>query len=384
MIRRFYLLLFLSLGALPAHADLPNDPLGLVNTLPAEYPDHWLIAHDVAFANMLNGRIIILDTEKDTLSEQYKGMINSSLIAMVAVAKTRPEIYVYESFYSRGTRGTATDVLTIHDKTTLKAIDEIVIPGVKRADMLPSDFLIHLIDNEKYLLLFNFTPATSVAVIDVENRKLLNEVNTPSCSLIYPTGKRGFSSLCSDASMISYQLDEKGKVKSKTKLEPFFDIDGDALFERPVIIDGIAYFPTFQGNLKEIDLRGSVAKPGKQWSLLSKEERKQNWRPGGMNLDDEDSMGHMYLLMHPEGEEGTHKNPGAEVWVYDVKKRKRTQRIPLKLPGLTIEVSKDNSPRLFVTNVEMNIDVYDALSGEYLKTLSDFGQETPLILFSAN
>ena len=33
---------------------------------------------------------------------------------------------------------------------------------------------------------------------------------------------------------------------------------------------------------------------------------------------------------------------------------------------------------------ELNIDVYDALSGKYIKTLSDFGQETPLILFSAN
>ncbi len=384
MIRRLYVLLFLGLSALPAQADLPNDPLGLINTLPAEYPDHWLIVNDVAFSNMLNGRIIVLDTEKDTLSEQYKGMISASLIAHVAVAKTRPEIYVYESFYSRGTRGTGTDVLTINDKTTLSAIAEIIIPGVKKADMLPSDYLMQLIDNEKYLLLFNFTPATSVAVIDIENRKLLNEVNTPSCLLIYPTGKRGFSSMCSDASMISYQLDKNGKVESKTKLEPFFDIDKDALFERPVIIDGIAYFPTFQGNLQEVDLRGSVAKPGKQWSLLSKEERKQNWRPGGMNLSDADSLGHMYLLMHPEGAEGTHKNPGVEIWVYDMKKRKRSHKIALNLPGLTIEVSEDKSPRLFVTNVEMNIDVYDALSGEHLNTISDFGQETPLILFSAN
>ena len=190
--------------------------------------------------------------------------------------------------------------------------------------------------------------------------------------------------MCSDASIISYQLDEKGEVASKYKTKPFFDIEKDALFERPVIVDGVAYFPTFQGNVREIDLRGSRAKPGKQWSLLNKEDKKANWRPGGMNLNDADAMGHMYLLMHPEGEEGSHKYPGAEIWVYDVKNKKRVNRIALKMPGLTIEVSEDKAPYLYVTNVEMNIDVYDALSGDYLRTLSNFGQETPLILFSSN
>ena len=384
MMQRFFLVLFLSLSATPAFSDVPNDPLGLVKTLPSEYPDHWLIVHDVAFGNMLNGRIMVLDAEQDSLKDQYKGMINASLIASVVVAKTRPEIYAYETYYTRGTRGEAVDLVTIHDKSNLSVIDEIIIPGVKRADMLPSDYTIHLIDDEKYLLLYNLTPATSVSIVDVAKRKLLNEVNTPSCGLIYPTGKRGFSSMCSDASIISYQLDEKGEVASKYKSKPFFDIEKDALFERPVIVDGIAYFPTFQGNVREVDLRGSRAKPGKQWSLLSKEDKKANWRPGGMNLNDADAMGHMYLLMHPEGEEGSHKYPGAEIWVYDVKNKKRVNRIALKMPGLTIEVSEDKAPYLYVTNVEMNIDVYDALSGDYLRTLSNFGQETPLILFSSN
>lgn len=67
-----------------------------------------------------------------------------------------------------------------------------------------------------------------------------------------------------------------------------------------------------------------------------------------------------------------------------MKNRKRVKKIPLQMPGLTLEVSKDKSPWLYVTNVEMNIDVYDALSGKHIRTLSSFGQETPLILFSAN
>ncbi len=384
MKKRISIFLLLCMCNTAVWSDVANDEMGTIDTLPLPYPDHWVLAHDVGFNHMLNGKVIILDAEQETRNEQYKGTYDASLIASIAVAKTRPEMYVYETFYTRGNRGTRTDVVTIYDKATLKVLDEIIIPGGKRAQMLPSDFTIRLIDDEKYLLLFNFTPSTSVAVVDVAKRKMLNEINLPSCSLIYPTGKRGFSSMCSDGSMVSYQLDNKGQVKNKSKIDPFFSIDEDALFERPVVIDGIAYFPTFNANLREVDLRGNKAVPGKQWSLRTDAEAAANWRPGGMQLSGSDGMGNMYLLMHEGGAEGTHKNPGSEVWVFDVKNKKRVKRIPLKIPGIVVELSQDKSPYLFVTNVEMNIDVYDALSGKHIRTMSDFGQETPLILFSAN
>lgn len=367
-----------------ALAELPNDKMGVIGTLPVPYPDHWLLVQDASFFHMLNGKLIVLDAEQKTRNEQYKGTFDNSLIASIAVAKTKPEIYVYETFYTRGNRGTRTDVVTIYDKATLAPLDEIIIPGGKRASMIMSDYTISLIDDEKLLLLYNFTPATSVAVVDTVNRKMLSEVSLPSCSLIYPTGKRGFSSICSDASMISIQLDKNGKVKSRKKIASFFDIDADALFERPAMINGVAYFPTFNANLREVDLRGDTAVPGDSWSLVSSEEKAANWRPGGMQLSSADSAGNMYLLMHKDGAEGSHKNPGMEVWVFDVLKKKRVNRIPLQLPGIVIEVSKDKSPWLYVTNVEMNIDVYEANTGKHIRTLSDFGQEAPFKLFSAN
>ncbi len=369
---------------LPALADLPNDDMGKIETLPLPYPDHWIIAHDIAFNHMLNGKVMVLDAEKQTPIEQYKGMFNTSFIASIAVATRRPEIYVYETYYSRGSRGTRTDVVSIYDKATLAPIDEIVIPGGKRASILPSDFTIRLIDDEKLLLLYNFTPAASITVVDIIQRKILNEIELPACALIYPTGKRGFSSLCSDASMISFQLDKKGKVQKKSKIPPFFDIDQDALFERPAVIGGVAYFPTFNGNLREVDLQGARAVPGSSWSLVSEAERAENWRPGGMQVSGADSLGNMYVLMHKEGKEGSHKNPGSEIWVFDVSGKKRVNRIALKLPGIAIELSQDKSPWLYVTNVKMNIDVYEAKTGKFIRSLTDFGQETPMILFSAN
>ena len=108
------------------------------------------------------------------------------------------------------------------------------------------------------------------------------------------------------------------------------------------------------------------------------------WRPGGLQLGASDSSGRLYFLMHPEGREGSHKDPGVEVWVFDGEAESRVNRIELSLPAISIAVTRDESPLLVATNINMEIDVYDASSGEHLRTLGNFGQETPLILRAAH
>jgi methylamine dehydrogenase heavy chain len=87
--------------------------------------------------------------------------------------------------------------------------------------------------------------------------------------------------------------------------------------------------------------------------------------------------------MHPDGGDGTHKNPGVEAWVFDTDDKQRIDRIELRLPALTIALTRDTKPLLVATNIEMAIDVYDAASGEHLRTIGDFGQETPFLLHGA-
>jgi methylamine dehydrogenase heavy chain len=248
---------------------------------------------------------------------------------------------------------------------------------------MPGKFALRLLDHEKLMAVYNFTPSTSVTIVDMIKRKVVNQFTMPSCALIYPTGESGFSALCSNASMVSYELNGAGEVVGKHVIPPFFNIEKDALFEKPAIVHGIAYFPTFLGNVQEVNLRGKFASLGKRWSLVNKAERAENWRPGGIQLTGEDSVGRMYILMHEHGVEGSHKNPGAEVWVYDVAKRKRVERVKLKHPGLSVELTRDRHPLLLVVNTDMNVDVYKADSGKYVRTLSNFGQETPLVLYAA-
>jgi methylamine dehydrogenase heavy chain len=193
---------------------------------------------------------------------------------------------------------------------------------------------------------------------------------------------RAFASLCTDGSMLSVQLDENGEQVSSERTESFFDANNDPLMEKAAIIDGIAYFPTFLGRLFPIDLTGDVPDVGEAWSLLGNDD--EGWRPGGLTVTGTDAAGRLYVLMHPDGYEGSHKDPGTEVWVFDVESQQRVDRIELQLPAITIGLTRDDDPLLLATNINLAVDIYNIGSGEHQRTLSDFGAETPFMLHGAH
>ena len=378
------LVLFLSIVH-TALADLPNDEAGKVETLPVPYPNDWVIVHDIAFDHMSVGRFMVLDTNGGDIKDFFKGSFNGGFIAAFTQALKKPEMYVLEHYYDRGTRGNRTDVLTIYDRATLLPVDEIILddPKLKRAEILVSKFVISLIDDERFLLFYSFTPGTFVTVIDLEKREVVNGVPLPTCAGIFPTGESGFSSLCGNGSMVSYQLDEDGQVTEQGKIEPFFDVDEDALFERPAIIGGTGYFPSFSGAVQEIDLSGAAAVLGEKWNLLNEEDRTQNWRPGGAWLTATDSTGRLYVMMHADGGEGSHDNPGSEIWVFDTASKARVQRIALTLPAIAFDITMGDAPKIVTTNIEMKLEVYDARSGEHLNTIADFYHNWPLLVYAS-
>ncbi|MEM7707998.1 MAG: amine dehydrogenase large subunit [Pseudomonadota bacterium] len=368
--------------ATAAQAELQPEQLGKVLTLPEKYPPHWIIVHDATFFHMLDGRQYVIDADAETLPEQVKGMFNSSFIATVNQSSVRPEMYVAETYYTRGSRGTRTDVLTIYDKRTLEPVDEVILPNNNRYSGMPNQYAHTLIDNERLVLIFNLNPATSLSVVDLEERKYLGEIPIPGCSLAFPTGERGFTSICAGGDMYSVQLNADGTMASSARTESFNDIDNNPLFEKPAMVGSTAYFPTFLGDMVEVDLSGPAAMVGERWSLRQGDD--DGWRPGGMTYALSDAEGQLYVLAHPAGYDGSHKDPGIEVWLYDPATRKRTARHPLKTPGLSIALTRDaEAPLMIVTNIEMGLDVYDAKSGKYLRTVTGFGQETPFVVHGA-
>src|SRR6202051_5302715 len=118
-----------AMGAHAAATDfptpLPADTIPKVETLPVHYPTTW------SFLNYAGDRIELRNVGSD--SREVKGQLQSHDSATLLVSDKRPEIYVADTVWSRGVRGTRTDFITIYDTKTFNPVGEIVLPGTKRA-----------------------------------------------------------------------------------------------------------------------------------------------------------------------------------------------------------------------------------------------------------
>lgn len=116
-------------------------------------------------------------------------------------------------------------------------------------------------------------------------------------------------------------------------------------------------------------------KAGARWPLNSPSERQQNWKPGGMqHLAIHVKSRRLYSLMHQGGAD-THKEPGTEIWVYDLAAGgRKIQRIPLAKPLTSITTTSDAKPLLFGLNIgAAELRVFDAQTGKLLRTVPEVG-----------
>ncbi|MBI1731204.1 MAG: amine dehydrogenase [Gammaproteobacteria bacterium] len=370
--------LLLLAAAVPASADLPVEPIGVTEKLPARWPDTWIQAHDINFYALSDGKVVIFDVAAE--NRNYKGSISAAQFASFIASTTRPEIYVAETYYSQRVRGTRHDVITVHDKSTLAPVAEIPLPGGKRGQYVTFKNTLQLLNDENWLAVYNFSPAATVSIVDVAARRIIGEASVAGCAMIYPTGTRNFMSLCSEGVMLVTALAETGAVAKQWRTPAFFNADDDPLFAMPTMIGRMAYFPTFHGNIQPLDLSGDEPKVLLRWSLLNDADRKANWRPGGWQIAAAHRSGRLYVLMHPDGYNGSHKNGGPEVWVFDVGSGKRVARHVLKNRGVSIEVTSGAQPYLVVTNDSFQLDVYDAGDGKWLRMFGDHAVTMPMVL----
>ncbi|HEY0938929.1 MAG TPA: amine dehydrogenase large subunit [Steroidobacter sp.] len=362
-------LLFAQFLGVAAAAEVAVDPLA-VTQLPERPSPHWVWVNDIVFHHMADGKAFLVDGDSGSML----GMLSTGFgFGGVIRPKNTPVIYAPETYFSRGTRGTRTDVVTIYDGRTLMPLSEIEIPP-KRVSAIPELAFARLSDDERFLWIYNFTPAQSVTVVDTAARKTAGEIEIAGCALIYPTGPRGFFSLCSDATLLQVQTDDSGQAVTKTRTKPLFKVSEDPVTEKAVRDGSTWLFTTFSGTVLPIDGSGKVPQARPTWSLLDDAARKESWLPGGIqHLALHEPTRRLYSLMHVGGAD-THKDPGTEVWVYDVAKRKRIQRIVLQDMATSIAVTQDAEPLLFTTFIgAAKVMVYDANSGEHRRTIEEIG-----------
>ena len=358
-----------------ATAQLPAEPLA-TEQLPPHPGPHWVWVNDISFFAIPDGRAFLVDGD----SGRMLGMLSTGYsFTSVAVPRAGGVIYAPETYFSRGTRGTRTDVVTVYDARRLLPVAEIAIPP-KRASLVPTAGAVALTDDDRFLLIYNFTPAQSVTVVDMRARTLVGEIDTAGCALVYPTGPRSFFSLCADGAALVTRLTDEGQPAARTRTAPLIDVAKDPVTEKGVRTGDTWWFASFEGVMHPLRATPAGVEAGATWDLFTPQELAQHWRTGGLqHLAVHRTSGRLFAIVHQGGLE-THKDVGAEVWVYDLASHRKVQTIAMRNKAGSIEVSQDSAPLLFACSLESNrLDIYDATSGALLRSVDPLGQ-TPTLL----
>ncbi len=357
-------------------AELPPEPIPNVLKLETPYPPGYALVHDFAFGSLIDSSFGLVDTN----TRRFKGMMSAGQFATVNVSVKRQKFYVGETVHTRGTRGDRQDLVAIYDFENLALVNEIEIPP-KRMNVVVNSGTTAITSDDRFLLVMNMNPATSVTVIDLDTETVVNEIQIPGCSMVYADSASGFFTLCGGGGLVHVSIDDTGKETGRTASDEFNDIDNDPLGEKAERIGDTWYFITYGGEVQPIDVAGDEPRLLERWWLTSEEERQANWRPAGWHGRAGHVSGQLWVAMTPDGYNGSHKDPAPEVWLYDVGQRKVLSRIQLETPALSIGVSKGSDPRLLVVNIAGSLDVYEGRSGTYVHSIHALG-DTPYMVHS--
>lgn len=373
-----------ALGGLAAagHAAAPKKPAGPAPLVPetlsqVELKDqmqpHWLWVNDVAFNHMNDGRAYLLDAD----AGEFLGMISAGQAhGVVQIMPDGKSIAVPETYYARGSRGKRTDVITFYAIRDLKPGGEVEIPP-KRLQSLPFVAAAPATGDGRFSLVYNFTPEQSISVVDLPARKFVGEYPTPGCGAIHLTGLRSFIMQCQDGSLQAASIGADGAITLGATTTPLFRREDPAI-EKPVRLGEARYlFTTYAGEAVEVDA-AQTPTVAARWSLQGADGA--GWRPGGLQPAAYHApSGRMFVLMH-QGGANTQKQPGSEIWVYDVAARARVARYPLPELATAIAISGDAHPLLYTALFGSGtLVVRDPATGAVLRRVTGVGGDLTVI-----
>lgn len=344
-------------------------------------PDpHRVYVLDTSPATATDARIHVVDGNDGALL----GQIDAGYIPGVAIDAARRRTYVATTYFSRGSHGARTDVVEATDNATL-AIERETVLQPKRAQVAPELYDVSLSEDGAWLYVVNATPSTSVSVIDTKASRLASEIDTDGCVLAYPSGQRQFTSLCESGKALTVTLDRSGKELSRELSHTWIDVANDPVFANPSPEHGRYWFLTFSGLVRQLDFAHRPPDLGPGFFLATRQEREALWRPGGWQPSAVHAGSRrLYVGMH-RGREGSHKQAGTEIWVFDLKTGKRLARWNLAdraLPAvISIAVSQDDHPLLYGLTEDSRLLAIDAFTGARKYVSRRLGQAA-LLLFA--
>ncbi|MEM1436739.1 MAG: amine dehydrogenase large subunit [Pseudomonadota bacterium] len=356
--------------------------------LPEHDGQQWFWVYGFRAPNQGDSRAFLIDEKGHQL-----GQLNMGFWAQTVInAPKRGAVITLETYFSRGTRGERTDVVVLYDERTLAPAREVIIPP-KRLNAVKTRHLAVLSEDERFLLVVNYTPAQSVTIVDLDVGAVVEEVETPGCSVLYTAGPRDFYSICGNGSFLQLKLDDTGHVVARRRSEPLFEAVGDFLTISASRIGDTWYFVSRNNNVYGITMAGDDISLKGKWPLVTAAERAAGWMIAGMeHTTAHQASGRLYVLVQ-QGEPESFEGPGSAVWVFDTAAMEKSQEIAMDEMTMSIAVSQGDQPRLYTLDLHIPLNslatfwmaltdgeesivpllsqranIYDAVSGAHLRS----------------
>jgi methylamine dehydrogenase heavy chain len=339
---------------------------------------HWVYVLDAAFNNEIDSRVYLFD------GDTYRriGQIDAGFMPGVNLSPDGRTTVVATTYFARGGHGTRSDVIEFNDNETLSKTGEIVIPP-KHAQTLAMLFDVAYSADGRFVYTPYLTPAASFGVLDPAKKTVIGEIDTAGCTLVFPSGPNRVSSICESGRLLTVTLDAHGHEASRESSEPFFNPDEDPVFAQAVPTAAGYAFISFLGEVHEVDCTRPKPAIRAPWALVSGAD-KGVWRPGGTQIGAiHRGLDRLFVPMH-KGGEGSHKEGGSEIWVFDMKSHQRLARWPVdtRESGLVgaVQVSQDAAPLLFAATDKADLVILEALTGRLKHDEKRLGQTPSLML----
>lgn len=367
-------------GALAQSPKLQDTTVTVLSLPEQKKDDHWVWVTD--FDGGLYARAILFNADTGR-------MLGSTDIGWEGIKLDFPKsgevFYNHGMYLARGFRGKRVDVVEIINRKTLSKEGEIEVPP-KMIRGWPNPNESALTDDDRFLFLHFFAPASGIGIVDLKQKKFVGEIETAGCGYVMSAGPRQFFTLCGDGSALLVSINDQGQEVSRSRVEKLFDPNVDPLHGTGVRSGNDWYFVTELGQLKILEISGTSLRLKKEFAV-GEQTAKRGWVPAEMlqHIAFNQATNSLYVLMADASLEkkggGTdyHRQAGTEVWVWNVETGKRERRIKLEEPQLTIGVSPGASPFLYTASAFVpKLNVRNSSDGKILQAIDV--QQNPVII----
>jgi methylamine dehydrogenase heavy chain len=278
----------------------------------------------------------------------YKGNMSGGMAAQMAVSPDGKTVYVASQYLKRIVYGTREVILQTYDVATLSPLKEIpLVPKLVNTTLYQQ--IVAQSADGRYIFVQNATPATSVSVVDLSAGKVAAEIPGPGCFGIFPAPQGSdFTTICGDGTFAKFTLRAKGAGADHTQSGKIFDVDKDPLFLHGVRAGKDLIFVSYHGMIYRVNDSDATPRLVETTSLV--QGLSGNWAPGGYQLMAYNKASDvLFIGMHPDAKDGSHKTPATEIWAYNLGGKKLLFRSAVDAV-IGFNVTDDARPIIFANN----------------------------------